>query len=141
MLVTEKRVIFKSDVQETLNKLDARPGITSKNHHPRNKTKILKDDVSTRTRSNSSQVGQNVGTATRSKLQGTSDLSVQGFVFPLHNLIPINGQRRLDVKVLQLGTSEYKMYHSVLMNSKTDFYCLCNLHMLDIAKVSEDTSW
>ena len=51
-----KRVLFKPDVQETLNKLDARPGITSKNNHPRNKTKILKDDLSTRTRSKSRQI-------------------------------------------------------------------------------------
>ena len=35
------------------------------------------------------------------------------------------------------------MYHSVLMNSKSkvDFDCLHNLHMLDVAEESEDTSW
>ena len=53
-------------MQETLNKLDARPGITSKNNHPRNNARILKDDVSTRTRSKSSQVDQNAGITTRS---------------------------------------------------------------------------
>ena len=52
------------------------------------------------------QVDQNVGITTRSKVQGTSNLSVQGFLFPLHDLIPLSGQRRLDDKVLQLGISE-----------------------------------
>ena len=61
----------------------------------------------------------------------------------MHNLIPLNGQRRLDDKVLQLGTSECKIYHSVLMNSKSkiDFDRLRNLHILDMAEESEDTSW
>ena len=131
-----KRVPFKSDVQETLNKLVERPGITSKNTHPSSKTKILKDDVSTRTRSKSSQVDQNVGITTRSMLQGTCNLSVQGLVFPLHDVTPLNGLRRLDDKVLQLETSGCKMYHGVLMNSKTkiDFDRLCNLHMLDMSE-------
>ena len=93
-----KRVQFKTDVQETLNKLDTRPGIISKNNHPRSKTKIIKDDVSTRTRSKSSQVDQNVGITTRSKVQGTCKFSVQGFVFPLHDLIPLNDQRVFDDK-------------------------------------------
>ena len=93
-------------MQEILSKLDARPKITNKNNHPRNKTKVLKNDVSTRTRSKSSQADQNVGITTRSKVQGMCNLSVQDFVFPLHNLIPLNSQRRLDHKVVQLGTSE-----------------------------------
>ena len=38
--------------------LDAKQGITRKNNHPRNKTRKVKDDVSTRTRSMSSQVDQ-----------------------------------------------------------------------------------
>jgi hypothetical protein len=61
----------------------------------------------------------------------------------LHDLIPLSGQRSLDDKGLQLGTSECKMYHSVLMNSKSkiDFDRMCNLHILDIAEESEDTSW
>jgi hypothetical protein len=59
--------------------LDTRPGITSKNNHPRNKTNILNDDISTRTRSKSSQVDQNVGITTRSKVQGTCNLNVQVF--------------------------------------------------------------
>ena len=99
MLVTEiKGYYLKPCVQETLNKLDARPGITSKNNHPRTKTKILKDGLSTRTRSKSSQVDQNVGITTRSKVQVTCNLSVQGFVFPLHDLIPLNYQRVFDDK-------------------------------------------
>ena len=114
-----KRVLFKADAQETLNKIDTIPGITSKNNHPRTKTNTLKDDISTRTRSKSSQVDQNVGITTRSKVQGTCSLSVQGFVFPLHGLIHLSGQRRLDDKILQLGTLECKMYHRVLMNSKS----------------------
>jgi hypothetical protein len=100
-----KRVLFKPDVQETLNKLDAGPGINTKNNHPRNKTRIIMDDVSTRTRSKSGQVDPNVGITTRSKVQGTCNLSVQGFVFRLHDLIPLSAQRRLNDNVLQLGTS------------------------------------
>ena len=76
-------------------------------------------------------------------MQGTCNLSVQGFVFALHHLMPLSGQRRPDDKAFQLGTSECKMYHSVLMNSKSkiDFDHLRNLHMLDMAEESEDTSW
>ena len=61
----------------------------------------------------------------------------------MHDFIPLSGQRRLEDKRLQLVTSEYKMYHSVLMNSKSkiDFDRLRNLHMLDMAEESEDTSW
>ena len=126
-----KRVQFKADAQETRKKLDTRPGITSKNNHPRTKTNILKDDISTRTRSKSSQVDQNVGITTISKVQGTCNLNVQGFAFPLHDLIPLNDQRVFGDKVVQKGTSECKIYHSVLMNSKSkfDFDRLRNLHI------------
>jgi len=43
---------------------------------------------------------QNVGLTTRSKVQGTCNLSLHGFVFPLHDLIPLNGQRRLEDNAL-----------------------------------------
>jgi hypothetical protein len=57
-----KRVLFKADVQGTRNiMLDKRSEITSKNIHLRIKARIVKEDVSTRNRSKSSQVDQNVG--------------------------------------------------------------------------------
>jgi hypothetical protein len=43
---------------------------------------------------------------TRCKSQGVCYMSVQGLVFPSHDAIPLNGQRRLDDTGLQLGTSE-----------------------------------
>ena len=70
-------------------------------------------------------------------------MSVQGFAFPLHVAILLNGQRRLDDKVLQLGTSECKIYHSILMHSKSkiDFDRMRHLHILDMAEENKDTSW
>jgi hypothetical protein len=61
--------------------LDTGSEITSKNNHLRIKARIIKEDVSTRTRSKSSQLDQNVGITTRSKLQGTCNLSAECIAF------------------------------------------------------------
>ena len=63
-----KRLTFKPDIQEQINKLDTKPGVTSKNNPPNSKTRIINDDFSTRTRSKAKQLHQNVGVSTRSKL-------------------------------------------------------------------------
>jgi hypothetical protein len=52
---------------------------------------------------------QNVGVTTGSEMQVTCNLSAQGLLFPLHDIIPLiisNTNARDD---LQLGTNECKM--------------------------------
>jgi hypothetical protein len=73
---------------------DTRTGSTSKNNHVRNKTRIVKDGVSTRAKYKTSHMDQNVGNTTRSKLQSMGNLSVQGLLFLLHDVFPLNDQRR-----------------------------------------------
>ena len=80
-----KRVTFKPDVQEQINKLDTRQVVTNKNNPPKCEPRIINDDVSTRTRS---KVDQNIGVSTRSKLQRAYKLSFQTLLFPLHDIIP-----------------------------------------------------
>ena len=70
------KVTFKLDVQEQINKLDTKPGVTSKNNPPKSKPRIINDDVSARTRSKTNQLDQSVGVSTRSKLQQAYNLSI-----------------------------------------------------------------
>ena len=77
-----KRVTFKPDVQEQINKLDTKPGVTSKNNPSKCKPRIINDDVSARTRLKAIQLDKNIGISTRSKLQQTYKLSVQTLLFP-----------------------------------------------------------
>ena len=116
MLATgNKRVKFKPDVQEQINKLDTKPGVTSKNNPPKCKPRIINDDVSARTRSKAIQLDQNIGVSTRSKLQRTYKLNVQTLLFPLHDVIPLSNHGKFNNEDLQLGVKECKTYHDGLM--------------------------
>jgi hypothetical protein len=72
-----------------------------------------------------------------------NDLSVQNLFFPLHDAILFQGHRKSQEQDLQLGVLECKVYHNVLMNTKSqvDFDCLLQLHMLDETKEDNDISW
>jgi hypothetical protein len=59
-----KRVIFKPDMQERLDKLDNVSRIISKNRHPKNKDRDIHNNISTRTRSKITYPDQNVGVTT-----------------------------------------------------------------------------
>jgi hypothetical protein len=63
-----------------------------------------------------------------------SNLSVQNLFFPLRDAILFQGHGNSQAQDLRFGVLECKVYHSVLMNTKSqvDFDCLLQLDMLDI---------
>ena len=77
-----KRVSFKPDVQEMINKLDVMPCNLPGNSHSKQKTRKQNDDVASRTRSKTGHLEQNVGNRTRSKLQAICNSSSQEVFFP-----------------------------------------------------------
>jgi hypothetical protein len=67
-----------------------------------------------------------------------NSLSVQNLFFPLHDATLFQGDGKSQAQDLQLGVAECKVYHNVLMNTKSqvDFDRLLQLHML--GKTEED---
>jgi hypothetical protein len=140
------RVSFKSDVQESLKLLDAKPSLSFvwKGNHHKHKSRRTNNDVSNRTRSKADYTNQNVGSRTRSKMHNinVNDLSVQNLFFLLHDAILFQGNGKSQAQDLQLGVLECKVYHSILMNTKyqVDFDCLLQLHMLCNTEEDNDMS-
>jgi hypothetical protein len=66
-------------------------------------------------------------------MHNINNVSVQNLFFPLHDATLFQAHRKSQAQDLQLGVVEYKVYHNVLMNAKSqiDFDCLLQLHMLD----------
>jgi hypothetical protein len=97
--------------------------------------------VSNRTRSKADYTDQHIGSRTRSKMHNINEnkLSVQNLFFPLHDAILFQGHGKSQEQDLQLGVSECKVYHNVLLNtkSKADF----EIHMLDKNEEDNDMSW
>jgi hypothetical protein len=63
-----KRVTFKSDLQETLHRLDSTPSaVITKDRQPKQRSRKTNDGISNRTRSKAGFIDQNIGTRTRSK--------------------------------------------------------------------------
>jgi hypothetical protein len=136
-------VTFKPDVQEQINKLDSKPGITNKDNLPKYKSKAVYNDVSSRTRSKASKSDQRIGESTRSKLKSIYTLSAQSVLFPLHDVIPLISHERPKNENLQIRIMECKIYHDALMNSKSrnDFDRLRNLHTLDMIEEVDCKTW
>jgi hypothetical protein len=86
-----RRVSFKSDVQESLKLLDTKPSSTFvwKDSHHKNKSRRTNNDVSNRTRSKADYTDQHIGSRTRSKMHNinVNNLSVQNLFFHLHDAI------------------------------------------------------
>jgi hypothetical protein len=101
--------------------------------------------VSNRTRSKADYTDQHIGSRTHSKMHNmnVNNLSVQNLCFPLYDAILFQGHGKSQAKDLQLGVVECKVYHSVLMNTKSqiDFDRLLQLHMLDKTEEDKDMSW
>jgi hypothetical protein len=72
-----------------------------------------------------------------------TNLSVQNLFFPLHDAILFQAHGKSQAQDLQLGVVECKVYHNVLMNTKSqvDFDRLLQLHMLDKTEEDKDMSW
>jgi hypothetical protein len=81
-----RRVSFKSDVQELLKSLDTKPIITFvwKDSHHKHRSRKTNNDMSNRTRSKADYRDQHIGSRTRSKMHNINNLSVQN-LFLLHD--------------------------------------------------------
>jgi hypothetical protein len=69
-------------------------------------------------------------------------LSVQNNFFTLHDAILFQAHGKSQAQDLQLGLLECKVYHNVLLNTKSqvDFDRLLQLHMLDKTEEDKDMS-
>jgi hypothetical protein len=124
-----RRVSFKSDVQESLKLLDSKLSLVWRDSHHKHRSTKTNNDVSTRTRSKADYTDQHIGSRTRSTMHNVNvnNLSVQNLFFPLHDAILFHGHGKSQAQDLQLGVVECKVYHNVVMNTKSqvDFDCLC----------------
>jgi hypothetical protein len=140
-----RRVSFKSDVQESLKVLGTKPTFSWKYSHHKHKSRRTNNDVSNRTRSKADYTDQHIGSRTRSKMHNINlnNLSVQNLFFPLHDAILFQGHGKSQAQDFQLGVLECKVYHNVLMNTKSqiDFDRLLQLHLLDQTEEDNDMSW
>jgi hypothetical protein len=98
-----RRVSFKSDVQESLKLLDSKPSLSFvwKDSHHKHKSTKTNNDVSTRTRSKSDNTDQHIGNRTRSKMHNinVNNLSVQNLFFPLHDATLFQGHGKSQHKI------------------------------------------
>jgi hypothetical protein len=96
-----RRVSFKSDVQESLKLSDTKPSSTFvwKDSHHKHKSKNTNNDVSNRTRSKADYTDQHIGSRTRSNMhnENVNNLSVQNVFFPLHDAIIFQGYGKSDI--------------------------------------------
>jgi hypothetical protein len=92
------------------------------------------------TRSKADYTDQHIVSRTRSKMHNmnVNNLSVQNLFFPLHDAILFQGHGKSQAQDLKLGVVECKVYHSVLMNAKSQvgFDCLLRLNMLDNGSIT-----
>jgi hypothetical protein len=141
-----RRVSFKSDVQESLKLLDTQPSFDWKDSHHKHKSRRTNNDVPNRTRSKADYTDQHIGSRTRSKMHNINmnNLSVQNLFFPLHDAILFQVHGKSQEQDLQLGVVRCKVYHHVLLNTKSqvfDFDRLLKLHILDKTEEDNDMSW
>jgi hypothetical protein len=105
-----RRVSFKSDVQESLKLLVTNPILifVSKDSHHKHKTRRTNNDVSNRTRSKADYTDQHIGSRTRSKMHNmnVNNLIVQNLFFPLHDAILFQGHGKSQAQDLKLGELE-----------------------------------
>jgi hypothetical protein len=114
-----KRVTFKLDTQESLEKLDTIPVVAiHRDSQPKQRSRKSNDDVSNRTRSKAGNMDQNIGVRTRSKVQFIHNSDFQGNVFPLYDAVKFEDKRKEQKVNLQLGSTECKTYQSILMEPK-----------------------
>jgi hypothetical protein len=76
------------------------------------------------------------------KMHKINNLSVQNLFFPLHDATLFQGHGKSQAQDLQLGVAECKIYHRILLTTKShaDFDCLLKLHMLDNTEEDNDMS-
>jgi hypothetical protein len=139
-----KRVTFKSDVQETLVKLDTIPGAAILSDSQRKQiSRNPKGEVSNRTRSKIVSIDQNIGHRTRSKVHAMSISRIQGNFFQLYNAIKFEGKSKDQDVNLQLESAECGAYQTVVLEPKLQCQLdhLRQLHTHDKIENCHDRSW
>jgi hypothetical protein len=96
-----RRVSFKSDVQESLKLLDTKPSFGLKDSHHKHESRNTNNDVSNRTRSKADYADQHIGSTTRSKMHNinVNNLSVQILLFPLNLQFYFKDMKSLKNKI------------------------------------------
>jgi hypothetical protein len=121
-----RKVSFKSDVQESLKLIDTKQSLSFvwKDSHHKHKSRKTNNGVSNRTRSKADCTDQHIGSRTRSKMHNikVNNLSVQNLFFPLHDTILFQGHGKSQAQDLKLVIVECKVYHNVLMNTKSQVH-------------------
>jgi hypothetical protein len=81
------------------------------------------------------QIDQDIGSRTWPKIQNVNvnNFRDQNLFFPLHDAISFQVHGKSQEQDFQLEVLECKVYHNVLLNTKSqvDFDCFLQLHMLD----------
>jgi hypothetical protein len=91
----KKRVTFKPDTQEVLEKLDTIPVAKIYiNNQPKQRSRKSNEEVSNRTSSKAGNKNQNIGLRTRSKIQLIQKSVFQGNVFPLYDTVKFEDMRK-----------------------------------------------
>jgi hypothetical protein len=115
-----------------------------KDSHHKHESRKTNNDISNRTRSKADYTDQHIGSRTWYKMHSVNlnNLSVQNFFFPLHDAILFQGHGKSQAKDLKSGVLKCQVYHSVLLNTKSqvNFDCLLQLHMLDNTEEDKDMS-
>jgi hypothetical protein len=113
-----------------------------KGSHHKNKSTKTDNDVSNRTRSKTDYTDQYIGSRTRSKIHNVNTLSDQNLFFPLNYAILFQAHGKSQVQDMQLSVVECKVYHNVLLSTKSqvDFDRLMQLHTLDKTEEDNDMS-
>jgi hypothetical protein len=72
-----------------------------------------------------------------------NSLIIQNLFFPLRDATLFQGNGKSQTQDLKLGVVECKVYHNVLLKTKSqlDFDRLLQLHMLDNTEEDKDMSW
>jgi hypothetical protein len=101
--------------------------------------------VPDRTRSKADYTDQHIGSRARSKMHNinVNNLSVQNLFFPLNDEILFQGYGKSQAQEFQLGVMACKVYHNVLLitKSQADFDRILKLNMLDKTEEDNDMSW
>jgi hypothetical protein len=83
-----RRVSFKSEVQESFKLLDTKSSFVWKDSHHKDKSRKTDNDVSNRTRSKADYIDQHIGSRTWSKMHvNVNRIIVQNPFFPLHDAV------------------------------------------------------
>jgi hypothetical protein len=132
-----KRVTFKSDIQETLDKPDTRPNTSfPRNTESNQRSTKPNDDISISTRSKAVPcIDRYVGNRIRSKVHSAYSSDIQSVNF--HNKINISNKKEGD---LQLKFTQCNVYQNAIHpKSHSQLENLRQLNIFDIFE--DDKSW